>query len=178
MPTAELPETLDLQNKRNIVLPPSAPVPGPTGSSIRQILRFVLTGCLNTALDLLLLNGLLWLWPTRHTATLLVYNSIAYTFGAVNSFLLNKYWTFRSTGRVNGREVVRFVLITLAGIIFNDSILFLMSSLLHPVLLNPTLWANISKLIAIGGNVAVSYLGMRLWVFHHARHEQDGTGHI
>ena len=40
-----------------------------------------------------------------------------------------------------------------------------MGTLLHPVFVSAVLWANASKLVAIGGTVLISYLGMRLWVF-------------
>src|SRR4051794_38968317 len=60
----------------------------------RQILRFGLVGGVNTLVDLLVLNGLLLLFPTTRTLMLLAYNSLAYSIGAINSFLLNKHWTF------------------------------------------------------------------------------------
>ncbi|HLV99504.1 MAG TPA: glycosyltransferase, partial [Ktedonobacterales bacterium] len=106
-----------------------------------------------------------WLFPTRSVGLLLLENSLAYSFGAVNSFLFNKYWTFRCLGRVEGREVGRFTLTTLAGVACNTLLLWLLSTLLHPVFLNAVLWANASKIVAIGGTVLISYLGMRLWVF-------------
>jgi putative flippase GtrA len=137
------------------------------GTSLAQFARFGLVGGLNTLIDLVILNGLLWLVPTRSTGLLLIFNSIAYSVGAINSFLLNKYWTFRVTGRAQPKEVGRFALTTLAGMACNTLILWVMSSLLHPVLLSAVLWANASKLVAIGGTVLISYLGMRLWVFVH-----------
>ncbi len=128
-------------------------------------MRFGLVGVLNTCIDLLALNILFWLFPTRSVGLLLLENSLAYSFGAVNSFLFNKYWTFRCLGRVEGREVGRFALTTLAGVACNTLLLWLLSTLLHPVFLNAVLWANASKIVAIGGTVLISYLGMRLWVF-------------
>jgi len=98
---------------------------------------------------------------------------MAYTFGAVNSFLLNKYWTFQRGGRAQRREIGRFALTTLVGIACNTLILWMISSLLRPVFLEGTLWANASKVAAIGGTVLLSYLAMRLWVF--ARHAQEPT---
>ncbi len=130
-----------------------------------QVLRFILVGGLNTLVDLIILNGLLWLFPTSSTLVLLTYNSCAYSLGAVNSFLLNKYWTFGEKRKINGSELARFVLTTLSGIVWSTLMLWLASLVLHPVLLNPTLWANASKGLAIGGTALISYLGMRLWVF-------------
>ena len=47
-----------------------------------------------------------------------------------------------------------------------------MSKILRPVHLNPTLWTNSSKVVAIGGTILVSYLGMRLWVFVQSSQEK------
>ena len=140
---------------------------------IWQFVRFGLVGCLNTTIDLLVLNGLLWLWPTQNIARLLLFNTLAYAFGALNSFVFNRYWTFQRTGRPNAREGARFLLVTLAAIVCNDLILWLMSQVLHPAHLNPTLWTNSSKVVAIGGTILVSYLGMRLWVFVQSSHEKQ-----
>jgi len=131
----------------------------------RQMLRFGLVGGLNTLVDLLILNGLLWLFPTTSSLMLLAYNALAYSLGAVNSFLLNKYWTFGHRQKTTRRELVRFTLTTLCGIGWSNSILWLASTVLHPFLVNPTVWANASKVLAIGGTALISYLGMRLWVF-------------
>jgi putative flippase GtrA len=136
-----------------------------------QFVRFVLVGCLNTTIDLLVLNGLLQLWPTQTIARLLLFNTIAYAFGTLNSFALNRYWTFRRAGRPQAREGARFLLVALAALACNDLILWFMGQILHPAHLNMTLWANSSKVAAIGGTILVSYLGMHLWVFAQSSHQ-------
>src|ERR1035438_8972434 len=55
-----------------------------------QGLRFSMVGGLNTLVDLGILNGLLWLYPTSSIPRLLSYNVLAYSMGAVNSFLDRK----------------------------------------------------------------------------------------
>src|SRR6266480_5266801 len=140
---------------------------------IGQVLRFGLVGGLNTIVDLLILNMLLLLFPTSSTRMILIYSAIAYSLGAVNSFLLNKYWTFGYRQRTTWREVVRFIVTTLCGIGWSSIILWLASNALHPLLVNTTIWANASKVIAISGTALISYLGMSLWVFvNKARKEQ------
>ncbi len=131
----------------------------------RQVLRFGLAGGLNTLVDIVILNSLLWVFPTSSTLMLLAYNSLAYSLGAVNSFLLNKYWTFGQKQRTTRGELARFTLITLCGIGWSTVILWLASHILHSFLVNATVWANASKVVAIAGTALISYLGMRLWVF-------------
>jgi putative flippase GtrA len=132
---------------------------------VRQVFRFGLVGGLNTIVDLLILNMLLLLFPTSSTRMILIFSAIAYSLGAVNSFLLNKYWTFGYRQRTTWNEVVRFILTTLCGIGWSSIILWLASNVLHPILINPTMWANASKVIAICGTALINYLGMSLWVF-------------
>ncbi len=169
--TADLPvqdqsDELNTQTSNRYQTPNQSHLPG-------QMLRFGLVGSLNTLVDLLILNGLLWLFPTTSTLTLLMYNVLAYSLGAINSFLLNKYWTFGYRQRTTWRELVRFALTTLGGIGWSSTILWLASSVLHPVLVNPIVWANVSKVLAIAGTALISYLGMRLWVFVHCSQKSD-----
>ena len=170
-----------------IVFPTPTPLPGEAnkthvhatskrktrGRTIWQFVRFGFVGCVNTTIDLLVLNGLLWLWPAQGTARLLLFNTLAYACGALNSFVFNRYWTFQRTGHPKAREGARFLLVTLAAIVCNDLIVWLMSKILLPMHLNVTLWANSSKAAAIGGTILISYLGMRLWVFVQSSHEKQ-----
>jgi putative flippase GtrA len=130
-----------------------------------QVLRFSMVGGLNTLVDLGILNGLLWLYPTSSIPTLLSYNVLAYSMGAVNSFLLNKYWTFGQKQWTTRGELVRFTVTTLCGIAWSSLILWLASLVLLSLPVNRTVWANASKVIAIGGTALISYLALRLWVF-------------
>ncbi|HZU70238.1 MAG TPA: glycosyltransferase [Ktedonobacteraceae bacterium] len=140
-----------------------------------QVLRFALVGGLNTVVDLLILNGLLWLFPTSSTVMLLAYSAFAFSIGAINSFLFNKYWTFEQRQKTTRKELLRFVATTLCGIVWSSIILWLASNLLHPVLVNAIVWANASKVFAIGGTALISYLGMRLWVFVSKGHAEQTT---
>src|SRR5947209_20016722 len=81
-------------------------------SSLLQILRFSIVGILNTSIDVLTLNILVLLFPIHNANLLLIYNSIAYLFAALNSFLLNKYSTFKRKHTVTCGELLRFVILT------------------------------------------------------------------
>lgn len=137
---------------------------------LKQVLRFGLVGGLNTIVDILILNMLLLVFPTTSTMTLLAYNALAFSVGAVNSFLLNKYWTFRHRQGTTLKELWRFTITTLCGIGWSSLVLWLASSILHPLAVNPTLWANTAKIVSVASSALLSYLGMRLWVFVRPSH--------
>lgn len=154
--------------------PPIAPTPerepnkaGKSGQGrlFWQMPRFAMVGILNATLDLLVLNGLLWVFPTTTTWRILLYTVIAYGVGAVNSFLLNKYWTFGNRQRPTWRELARFATTNLFGLLWNLALLWLASLVSHPFITNTVVWTNASKVVAIGSAAFISFLGMRLWVF-------------
>src|SRR5258707_3274706 len=132
---------------------------------LKQLTRFGLVGSLNTLIDILALNLLLLFWPTTSTLHLLCYNALAYAVGAGNSFVCNKYWTFKQRQRVTGGELMRFSATTLLALVLNSFMLWLAGLALASFQLNATLWTNASKVLAISATMLVSYLGMRLWVF-------------
>jgi putative flippase GtrA len=134
-------------------------------TSFWQIIRFGMVGIFNTSIDVLILNLLLWRFPTHDANLLLLYNLAAYTIGALNSFMLNKYWTFQRRQAATSGELLRFASIGVIGILCNSGIVWIVAKILHPLIANTVLWANASKFSAIIGTAIISYLGMRLWVF-------------
>jgi putative flippase GtrA len=132
---------------------------------IWQWLRYCLVGLVNTLIDILILNALLWCLPTTNVQILVVYNSLAYAGGAVSSLFLNKYWTFSHRQKLTGREVRRFVISMILEILLTNGLVWLAGSALRPLIANVLLWGNLSKLLAMAGNTVLSYLIMRFWVF-------------
>ena len=130
-----------------------------------QFLRFCTVGGLNTCVDLLVFNLLIWMFPTQDSGLLVIFNSLAYLIGAVNSFCWNKIWTFRQRSEASNNQIVRFALVTSLGIICNDAFLWLASTIFTSLSLTSILWVNVAKIIAITGSVTVSYVGMRFGVF-------------
>lgn len=131
-----------------------------------QLLRFCIVGGLNTFVDVLVFNLLVWGLPTQDSGLLVVYNSLAYLVGAVNSFCWNKLWTFKQRSSATNDQVARFILVTSMGIICNDAFLWLATTILTSLSLNSFLWVNVAKLSAIAGSVTISYVGMRFSVFN------------
>lgn len=134
-------------------------------SVVWEIVRFAIVGVANTVIDLLTLNCLLLLFPTQNATLLVLYNSVTYTVGAFNSFVLNKYWTFHRKGTVVRDELPRFALVNLCGLACNNVLLWMAARIAHPAMVNALVWANSSKIFAIAGTSMISFVGMRLWVF-------------
>jgi putative flippase GtrA len=145
-----------------------------------QWLCYCLVGVANTLIDVLILNILLWRFPTTQVQLLVIYNSLAYIAGAASSFFLNKYWTFGRKQRPTSKEVGRFVISMFLEILSSNGLVWLIGNALHPLIANAMVWGNASKLLAVAANAVLSYLVMRFWIFasgSHHRSEQLATIH-
>ena len=130
-----------------------------------QFLRYCLVGGLNTIADIGMLNILLWRFPTHNVQVLVLYNALAYSCGAISSFFLNTYWTFRRTQKATTRELVRFAISMVLEVLYSSALVWLAGRVLQPFIANPTLWGNASKLVAVVCGAILSYLLMRFWTF-------------
>ncbi len=137
--------------------------------TLGQFVRFSLVGSLNTLIDVVLFNLLVWMFPVNNVYLVVALNAIAYSAGALNSFFWNKLWTFKQRSGTTGGQVMRFALVTGLGIVCNSAFLWLATAILNSLSLNGFLWVNVAKVSAIGGSVTVSYLGMRFGVFAKSR---------
>ncbi len=130
-----------------------------------QLLRFCIVGGINTFIDLIVFNILVWAFPTQHIHRIVFYNSLAYLVAALNSFCWNKLWTFEHRSKVTRGQVARFALLTCLCILCNDLLLWLATSLLSTFSTGGFLLTNVAKISAIVGTVSISYVGMRFSVF-------------
>ena len=120
--------------------------------SIGEFIKFALVGLLNTGVDVAIFFLLTWIGTPYVAAQV-----ISYSCGAANSYLLNKLWTFRSSG-LSYAEIVRFTTVNLISLGISVVVL----SLLHRT-------AGLNLATAKGGAtvcaLAANFLGNKLWVF-------------
>ncbi len=122
--------------------------------NLRHITKFAMVGSVNTAIDVslfaLFVNFLHW--------SVVPANVISYSAGILNSFLMNKFWTFRDRTPLtsSARPFLRFCAFNLSGLLLSTTIVALGS------LVVPTLAA---KLLSVFGVFGWNYLSTKLWVF-------------
>lgn len=120
---------------------------------MRQFIKFNLVGLLNTALDFALFALLTWLGVYYILA-----QCISYGVGMLNSYALNKYWTFAQKGRLEPKQVIRFTVLNLGSLLLSLVLLALFRDQLELKLL-------LAKLLATVATTLVNFAGSKLWVF-------------
>jgi len=118
-----------------------------------EFLKFCTVGAVNTGIDLVIF-AVLSSWGF----SLLVAHSLSYTCGGLNSFLLNRTWTFKQGSHTPG-QLIKFLLLNFLTLMITY---FLMVGV-YNYLAWPML---ICKLVAIGGGLVLNFVGSRLWVFN------------
>ena len=95
---------------------------------LKQAAKFGSVGVLNTLLDLALYFALTrWLGLGNQPA---VAKAISYSVGVINSFFLNRMWTFQARGS-SWATVIPFILSSLVGLAINTGMLQLCLANLH-----------------------------------------------
>ena len=125
----------------------------------QRFLKFALVGSLGTALDFGALTALkLAGWPT------LAANSLSFTLGLSNNFILNRNWTFRERRRAAwSGQLAQFALVSLTGLALNNLIVVSLEGVFTPLLGG---WAYLpAKVLATGAVLFWNYYANRNWTF-------------
>ncbi|MBU1178488.1 GtrA family protein [Patescibacteria group bacterium] len=132
-----------------------------------QIVKFGLIGVSNTIVDFALLNFLMWVFKITSGSWMIVFNIVAFSAAVINSYVWNRFWTFKIKSREEvPEEFVKFLLISLVGALINSGIVFSGTTYFAPLFsLSAGLWANGVKLIATGVAMVWNFIGYKLWAF-------------
>lgn len=95
-----------------------------------QVSKFVVTGILNTLVDVAFFN--VFRRAKKVSASAASY--LSSTIAMINSYFLNKYWTFSGFGTGTGMEALKFFIVTITGsyIIHNGLVFLLTKKILWP----------------------------------------------
>ncbi|GAA0727688.1 GtrA family protein [Clostridium malenominatum] len=123
-----------------------------------RFLKFSIVGGVNTLISLwifYILNKLLGLNP-------LVSSAIGYICGMLNSYILNKKWTFKDTNSKPLLQLIKFSLVNAISLGIN---LLAMYVLVH----NFNIDSMISQVFATGFSTISNYIGSKIFVFHYPK---------
>ena len=124
--------------------------------------RFVVVGCANFVVSFAAFYASYTYLPLDESSGRgAVANVLAYCVGLVNSFVLNRLWTFRAEGRV-AEHALKFALLNAATLVSSTAIvLLLVDRAGFPAL---AVWLPLTLAI-----LTAHYLGMKHWAFAERR---------
>ncbi|AGK96492.1 GtrA family protein [Clostridium pasteurianum] len=122
----------------------------------KHIIRFGCVGCLNTTFDF----GIFSLLNSVFGINYIISQIASYSSGTLNSYLLNKFWSFNDTkiSKKTTMEVVQFIVVNSASLGVS---LIGLRILMRDNSMNPFFAKIISMVLA----QVVNFVGYRFWVF-------------
>jgi putative flippase GtrA len=122
----------------------------------RHIIKFGCVGGLNTMVDFgvfSLLNSLLGF-------NYVISQILSYSSGTLNSYVLNKFWTFNDTktNKKTTKEIVQFIVV-------NSASLGVSLISLHILMKDRSMNSFFAKIISMVLAQVVNFLGYKFWVF-------------
>jgi dolichol-phosphate mannosyltransferase len=127
---------------------------------VRQFIKFCIVGAINTIVDWAF-YAIFKTFIGSSTQTLKqIAKACSFVIAATSSYIMNRKWTFRSTDNQILKQAIKFIAISVGGLVINNSVFYLITS---PKFLH---LADILGLIS-GTAIATfwNFFGNRKWTF-------------
>ncbi|KOA20690.1 GtrA-like protein [Clostridium homopropionicum DSM 5847] len=121
---------------------------------MKIFIKFCLVGGTNTLLTL----ATFYILNTVLGINYILSSILGYCVGMVNSYILNKRWTFYDSEKIIFNQFIKFVTVNLMSLSINLLVMYTLSGKLH-------LNAMIAQIVATGFSIISNYIGSKLWVF-------------
>jgi len=130
--------------------------------TIWQVVRFVVVGISNTAIDFIVLNILIFATGIATGTPFTLFKGISFVAAVSNSYFWNKRWTFKSDKKV----FLQFFTIAAIGFGLNVATAsFVVNSIGPQFGLPEHLWANVGAAIGTAIVMIANFLGYKFLVF-------------
>jgi len=132
-----------------------------------QIAKFGAVGAANFAVDIGILNLLIFLSGVAVGVPYTIFKIISFTFAVTNSYIWNKFWAFKKTDtKEAGKEFVQFITISVIGLVLNALIASILVNVVGPMGgIKVKTWASVSAAVASVCVMAWNFIGYKFWVF-------------
>ena len=130
-----------------------------------RVIRFGAVGGVNTLIDFGILNLLMWMTEITGGSGLLLCNVVAFVVASLNSYLMNKEWTFEEEAKGSPGQYALFLAFSTGGLAINSGVLYLLTAFPLVETSSPILWANGAKAGATAASMVWNFLTYRRFVF-------------
>ncbi len=127
-----------------------------------QFIKFAGIGILNTAIDFFILK-LIMHFGDGSISWFMVSKAFAVTGATTNSFVMNRFWTFKTTKKIK-EDISPFLIISALGMLINVSVGSLSYGFLIDHLVS-NVATNISAVFAASASFLFNYFGYKYFVF-------------
>ena len=130
--------------------------------------RFIIVGIINTVVDLGVLNLLIQVTHTGERGfDFMLIKTTSFMVAVMNSYFLNRSWTFRATGRHKSlmRSGSQFLVVSLVGAVVNVGTASYVATFVPPITGLEKLWPSAAALVGTAGSFIWNFIGYKYIVF-------------
>lgn len=129
----------------------------------KRFIKYAVVGSTSFFIDIVILNILSLLTGYNKGFFAAVFSMVSFLAANVNSYFLNKKWTFRENN-LNARYKT-FLKVSAIGVAVNVSIVYFLTAHISQNFVSDLAWLNISKIIATLLVAIFNYIGYKKFVF-------------
>ena len=132
-----------------------------------QFAKFIIVGSLNFLIDMGILNFMIFYTGISAGLPQSAFKGFSFIVAVLNSYVWNKFWTFRHT-KTNtvGKEFIQFLIVSIIGFILNLGVDYCFVNMIHPFGALPAKsWAQFSAMIAAIIALCWNFIGYKFIVF-------------
>ena len=118
-----------------------------------KLVKFGITGVMNTAVDFAVFILLGYIGVPTYPA-----QAVSYSCGMMNSYIVNRSWTFKSKGRFWSKELIRFVASNMIQMLLSIAVMWVFISKIGMIKIVAKIFATVIILL-------IGFLINRIWVF-------------
>lgn len=131
---------------------------------IYEFIKFSVVGVLNTAIDFAILNLLSFFFNIFSGPLIILFNIASFLCAVLNSYFLNKYWTFHAKNTKLSKEWLLFAVVSIVSAIASTAVVYLGTTLFKHWG-GDYVWLNFIKAIAVIFSTFINFLGYKFFVF-------------
>jgi putative flippase GtrA len=131
---------------------------------IYEFIKFLVVGLLNTAIDFAVLNLLSFFFNIFSGPLIILFNIVSFLCAVLNSYFLNKYWTFHVKNTNPSKEWLSFAVVSIVSAIASTAVVYLGTTLFKHWG-GDYIWLNFIKAIAVIFSTFINFLGYKFFVF-------------
>lgn len=130
-----------------------------------KVLRFCLVGGANTFVDYTILNLLVLVSGITSPLGLVLCNVCSFFGANINSYVMNKKWTFEDRSQWSQKEYLLFLLCSLGGMGINCGVIFILSQGFFDLGFSFLIHFNLAKLGATVASMVWNFYSYKMFVF-------------
>lgn len=119
-----------------------------------RLVKFNIVGVMNTSIDFVVF----YILTTFISFSVVPAQIIAYSMGVINSYFMNRFWTFNVKGDHSKKQFLLFILVNLFALSVSTILIYFLAKMIAQVM--------IAKVLVTVVVMVINYLGQRYIIFN------------